>query len=367
MQFHLIRHWMPVILLTGILAVFAPDAKALPTGSAFSQIPAQYQSQDFTAGSRGLGAICFSRDQMPDGSVCNPAYLPDLEESSLLARVYFGNGYSALSTANRLVNQPLTKDFLQELFKNQNVTSMEGNLGLVFSTRYFSASFSPYRVQYVSEVHNPNLPVIAVHASVERNLSFSAGVPLSGVAPELDEFTAGARLRLFERNYVHGSFSLTELAGDDLRRLIPTHTQRAALVDPTLAWASKSLEWKPRISATVQNVGRTWPDDTLYPELTDIAVGLGLEPPVPVGRWRLGVDFVSLVQGQDLASRVRAGTSYRYGILEVMTGMNTDAFTAGLEFGLSYVQVGIAYELLRDQWGGGSPENRIATELTIRL
>lgn len=132
---------------------------------------------ELTAGSRGLAELFLSRDTLPDGTVCNPAFLPALQENSLLARIFVGNDYTALSNADRFIFKPLSKGFLQELFQRQNVTSVEAHVRLVFSTRYFSGAFSPYRVQYVSEVHNPNFPVVSVHASIERSFVFSGGDP----------------------------------------------------------------------------------------------------------------------------------------------------------------------------------------------
>lgn len=304
---------------------------------------------------------------MPDGTVCNPAFLPEVQEGTLLGRVYFGNGYTALSTANQFIYQPITKDFLQELFQKQNVTSVEAHIQLAFVAKYFSAEFSPYRVQYVSEVHNPNLPVIAVHAVVERSLTFGGGFPLSVISSSLEDFTFGTRLRLLERDYVHGSFSLFDAIGSDPRTLLPTKTQHGILMDPSIGWISPKMPWKLRASFSVNNVGSVWPADPLYPTLVDMSTGVGVEPPVGFGRWRIGLDLVNVIHGDDLMSRIRFGTSYKFGIAEVMGGFNTNSLTAGLQFGLNFITAGIVYEFVRNDFGGTAPENKLATELSIKL
>ncbi len=201
-------------------------------------MPTHFQTVDLTVGSRALGEICYSREIMPDGTVCNPAYLPYFDDSTLLGRIYIGNGYNAVSTATDFLYSSISKDFLQQLFQQNNTLSLEGQAGLVFVTRYFSASFAPYRVQYLSEVHNPNLPVLAVHAAVESAFVLSGGIPLSFIDSSLDGLTFGSDLRILHRRYVHSSFSLLDVASTPTDQLIPVKTQLAFQMNPTLGWRS---------------------------------------------------------------------------------------------------------------------------------
>ena len=330
-------------------------------------MPSRFHTLELTVASRALGEICFSRDTMPDGTVCNAAFLPEQRDSVLLGRAFIGNGYTALSTADQFIYQPISKEFLQTLFQNQNVTSVEAHIGLTFSSKHFSAGFSPYRVQYVSEIHNPNLPVIAIHASVERSFTLAGGIPLEMLDRSLGGFSFGTRARLLQRKYVHGSFSMFQAISDDPRALLPTKSQTAVLLDPTLGWTSPKTLWKPRASLGLSNLGKTWPDDALFPISTDLTAGLGVEPPVKFGRFRVGLDLVNLLYAPDLLSRTRLGTSYQFGVVEIMAGMNAHSLSGGLEMGLQIIQVGIVYEFIRDDFGGTSPESRISTEIAIRL
>ena len=79
------------------------------------------------------------------------------------------------------------------------------------------------------------------------------------------------------------------------------------------------------------------------------------------------LDLVNLLHGEDLASRFRFGTSYQFGILELMSGLNKNSLTSGLQFSLQIIQVGIVYEFIRDDFGGTSPESKISTELSVKL
>ena len=228
-------------------------------------------------------------------------------------------------------------------------------------------NFLLYRVQYVSEVHNPNLPVIAVHALVEKSLSFEAGVPLSLIFSGLEDFTLGARLSFLERDYVHGAFSLFDAIGSEPRSLLPTRAQQGVLIYPSVGWVSPKMPWKLRVSLGVNTIGNVWPEDALYPIQVDLGTGVGIEPPVGWGRWRVGLDLVQLIHGEDLLSRIRFGTSYQFGITEVMAGFNQNALTVGLQFGLHFITAGIVYEFLRNDFGGTTPGSKLATELSIKL
>ncbi len=351
------------------LAALAPGPAAAAVGeSAFTRIPSRFHSLDLTAGSRALGETCHSRALMPDGTACSPAYLPEVREGTLLARLYLGNGYAAASTANRFLFEPISKEFLQDLFRRQNVTGLEAHAGLAFTGPGFTVSFSPYRVQYVSEVHNPNFPVIALHAAVERSLGVGGGWRVGR------DFSVGVRGRLLERHFVHSSFSLFQALAEEPRSLLPVRVQRAALVEPAFAWVPRKLAWRPRLSLMATNLGPVWRDGppetepALYPSRPDLAFGAGLEPPVGFGDLRVGVDLVELLHaGQGLSSRLRLGASYRFGILEAMTGWNATSTAAGVQFALGVAQVGIVYELVRSDGSAGGFGEKIATELAIRL
>jgi hypothetical protein len=360
------RSWRESLPIAPILlSLSVSSAFAAPTDNAFTEVPSRFETKELTTGSRGLGEICVSRDVMPDGTACNPAFLPEIKESSIMARVYFGNGYSSLTTANKFVFEPISKEFLQELFQRKNVTSLEANAGIFFSAPNLSASFSPYRLQYVSEVHNPNLPVVAVHAALERNLSFASGIGLGFLSKHLKHLTLGTRVRILERKYVHGTFSLYDTVSQNPKDLLPVKEQRAVFLDPSIGWTMPKLPWKLRTSLSAKNIGRAWPEDPLYPEYPDLDYGVGLEPPVGLGKLRLGVDYVNLIHGQDFISRIRAGGSYQLGVMEPMIGLNKDSVTGGVQFGFQFVRAGIVYEFHRKDLSEGLPENRIATELAI--
>lgn len=352
-------------LIVGL--IHAKNVRSAEMENAFQAIPSRFTTQDLSLERRSLGEICLSRGVFPDGTICNPAFLDESTENSLLARAFIGNGYSAVKTANQLIFNPLSAEFLRNLFSNQSVTTMEADVTLAFTTKNFSASFTPYRVQYVSEVHNPNYPVISVHASWERNLTLASGTSLETLSPVLAEFSFGTQLRVIERKFVHGAFSLSQALTDSPDNLLPIQQQTSVLLDPTLGWRSKNVPWRPRASLSVFNLGWTSKKSPLYSNLPDIAAGFGLQPPVGPGTLNLGLDIVDLAHGQDLMSRLKLGTSYRYGITEAMLGLNSNAWTGGLDFSFQIFQAGIVYEFQRNELDGGPSENRLATQIVLRL
>ncbi len=304
---------------------------------------------------------------MPDGTVCNPAYLPYFDDSTLLGRVYIGNGYAAFSTAQNFLYNSISADFLKQLFQQNNTTSLEAQAGLVFVTKYFSASFTPYRIQYVAEVHNPNLPVLEVHAALEQAYTISSGIPLNWLSPALDGLTLGSDMKFLFRKYIHSSFSLLDVAGEPVTQLLPVKNQFALEMDPTLAWKSFYQKWVFLTSVTATGVGFAHPFDSLYANPADITVGWGVEPPIDFGKLRISLDMVHLINATDALSRFRFGTSYKFGILETMIGVNSNDFTAGMEFAAPIVNVGVVYEFVNKDTDGGVPATNVATEFSFKF
>lgn len=350
-----------------LLLFFHAPLFAAVTEYAFSDIPSRFHSNQLTAGSRGLGELCYSRLQMPDGTVCSPSLLNYTEENSLLLQFYLGNGYGALSTADNFVNKTLTKDFLEQLFRSNNSTSVDANAGLAFTAKYFSAYFQPYRVQYASEVHNPNFPVIAVHAAKERSLGVKGGVPLSWLDPHLEKFSVGLGIDVFERKFLHGSFSLFQALTEDANQFLPIKEQSGVHIVPALSYKEDDSLWNLLGTVSVSNLGPTWGEDAAYPNKQDVNLGVGISPNVGFGKWSLGVDLVNLITGIGFIDRFRVGTSYQLGAMEVMTGWNRDYVAVGLQYRISIVQAGIVYEFMTHEYGGLSGGSKIATEVSIRL
>lgn len=353
------------VALVAASLFFGSPAEA--ASSYFTFVPARFRTLELTASSRGLGEICLSRDVYPDGTVCNPAFLPDVRESVLVARLYLGNGYSALKTADDFINKPLTKETMQALFEGDNVSAVEAHAGLSFTTTNLSAAFSPYRAQYVSELHNPNFPEISLHAAIERSFVLGGGIALGTFDPRLHDFRFGMKARILERKFVHGQFSFARAATDDPRDYLPSRKQTAFLLDPALAWVGDKRPWKPRISLGAKNIGFASPYFDEYPNDVDLEAGVGVEPPIRFGRLRLGIDFVDLLYAPAVEDRFRLGASYRVGLIETMLGANSSVLTFGLQFSLNFLQTAVIYEFFRDDLDGGGAETRLSTEVTFRL
>ena len=351
-----------------LLQILLLQAQAADTSQAFSSVPSRFRSTELTLGSRGLGELCYSRDTMPDGTVCNPSQYPFVKENLVLGRAFIGNGYDAIRTAHQFIFDTLTKEFLQSMFNSQNVTSIEGNLNLVFNAKYLGVTFAPYRVQFVSELSNPNFPVVAVHAAIERKIEVASGVELDSLGGVFTEMSTGVKMRFLDRQFVHGSFSLFDAISSDPRTLLPAQSQRALLFDPTLTWHATRVLWQPRFTIGAQNIGFHSSTNAIYPDTPDMVLGLGVEPYLGYGRLRLGVDVTDVFTASDIPSRFKVGGSYRFGIIEVMSGWNSKSTTAGIIFGFKFAQVGIVYEFIRyDLSTNAQASSKIATEFSVRM
>lgn len=345
------------------------SSHAIVADNAFLLLPSRFETQRLSTSSRGIGEICYSIAHLPDGSICNPAFLPDSELSQLLIQIFIGNGFTELQAAKKIIYDPITKEHLQELFTKRNITSIEAQVGLEFTTRYFAARFIPYRVQYTSEVHNPNFPQLAIHASNEKLIEFSGGMPLDFLSKELRDFQAGSSIRLIERNYVHSSFTALDPVANisSGSQLVNPKTQYGILLEPALAWTPKHLILNPRVSLGLTNLGKAWPADPLYPNLIDLNLGLGMEPELPYGKLMVGLDVLKLNRSEDFYSRLRLGAAYQFGLIQMMGGVHSRALTSGVIFSYDLIKIGVCYEFIRSDLSEGPLQNKISTEFGVRL
>ncbi|MBC7385878.1 MAG: hypothetical protein H7301_06920 [Cryobacterium sp.] len=190
---------------------------------------------------------------------------------------------------------------------------MEKNPSLIFSTQFFQASFLPYRVPYASEVHNPDNPdnpVIAVHAAIEHAFEFSTESSVVGLFHGCRDVSVGLKLRILERKYVHGTFSLIDVATKESVDYLPVRKQNTVLVDPSIAWVPAGDPWHLRMSLTAKNLGYSSSSAFEYPDYFDVGGGIGVSPPVAIGTLQVGVDFVDLIEASRIQDRLRLGVSY---------------------------------------------------------
>lgn len=335
--------------------------------SAFTSIPSRFKTKNLTLSSRALGETCISQVQLSDGTVCNPSFLHYVKEPKMIGSIFFGNGYSALSTVNNLVNNTVTQETLRHLFEKQNTIGLEANVSVGYYGKNFSASYSPYRVQYFSEIHNPNLPVIAIHASIEQHLTFSYGNTIDFMPKDSGKFSFGVQTRLIKREFVHGSFTLPQVLTEDPSQLLPNKQQYIGFINPSLAWVPESNPLGMRLSLAGKNFGFRSSDDPLYVEKPDFEFGVGMRKWIGYGKLDLGIDITDIINEESILSRFRLGAAYQIGVFTGMIGINQDNLSLGMQFDIKMFRVGISYEFIRSEIQQGNPENLLATELGVEL
>lgn len=357
----------------GLLAAWAAVSAAaslaseLPLGSAFTSVPDRFAAEELTLSSRGLGLICLARKELPDGSVCNPTALDSVTHPRLVARAFLGNGFTNLDRANRLINQPITRDVLQGLFTEESTTGIEANLGLSYAMPHLGATFTPYRIQFVSEIHNPGLPVVKLAAAMEREVSVMTGVGLGRLTQTLEGFKVGAKARFLHRRVLSSEFGLIELSTQDPGTLVPVLEGAAVFFEPVVSWEGRLGRVHLLASAQIKNLGGAWGASGVFTAPTDGEFGFGLGVPLPLGELRIGAEAVRIFTALSLAERFRLGASYKLGVLEVLGGANAAAVTGGLHLALGWVQAGIVYEAYRAAWERTDLVSRLSTEISFRV
>jgi hypothetical protein len=86
--------------------------------------------------------------------------------------------------------------------------------------------------------------------------------------------------------------------------------------------------------------------DQKYPILNynpHVGVGLGVIPPLKWGVLDIDLDYKDSLGTGILTDDLYIGASYRIGAIQAIMGANSEAFSGGLVFTMSGVQVGIVY------------------------
>jgi len=349
-----------------LLPLFFLGTSLAQDPSSLTDVPERFRSNDLSASSHAIGEVCYGRLILPSGATCNPAALSEVEEPTFFASGAVQNGNDAYAMANDFIFQKIDSDAISKLFTSKRTQSYRGQVGLMATVRNFQASFEPYRVQFASQFDNPNYPAVALHASSERNLSFSGGTSLSLLHRHLQFISVGVKASWIERQFIHQKFTLTEAVLTPLDSLIPIESQKGVLVDASVMVIPPFF--KPiALSFAVTHIGQLKPYSIYYYQPTDLALGLSFSNELTLGKVNFSVDIRDFLYANQIASVLYAGASYQIGIVEIMGGWNKNAATLGAQIGFRSVFIALAYDTYQSDLMETTANDRLSMEIRISI
>ncbi len=311
---------------------------------AFSRNARTFETQQASLVSKSMAFACLSLEVVPDGLPCNPAFTPLRKSAIFGVEGLLSNGYSTLSTMQKLLAGTIDQDLVNALFGPERVLQIEANAELDLVSHFLNARYTPASVKYFSVVRNEANPNVDLYAVQEDNFILQSGTEI------LKGFYAGIQIRNINRKFVKEQFSLLILSTDQGKLLLTPHNQQATYIEPGIAYVYDSL-WRPRISAMIANLGVQRGDFTNLIEPIEGQYSLGMSPPLPWGKLDLEVDYRSMTYDEPgIGQRLHFGGLYHFGAMNLSGGIDYNGISGGIFYGLQQINAGITYSTTRVPW-----------------
>jgi hypothetical protein len=359
MQMNAIKCFVIVAALFMLTPV--PRANA-DSESIAAELPPTVDARETSLGAKGVAHACLTMLNTKDSLPCNPALMARWRKTGFIGQATFGNSYESLSTANKILSgDGVDTPLLQSLFQRNQIIEMQAQGELAFWSRGLGVQFVPAHIDFYSIVRNQAYPVIGLSALQEQSLNVLGGHALT------DDLLLGARLRFIERKFVRNDFSLFDAAAEDGKILTQTHSQKAVVAEPSLAYLPR-LPWNPSLALAIRDVGyfdQAWAHVPSEPRLE---AGIGVAPDLRWGRLELALNYRPAEVSSPLAESLRSGVSYSLGHLTGLLGLGSDYVSAGILFGVENLSGGLIYTSTRSPFAEKSAyAQSIYSQLGIRI
>lgn len=182
---------------------------------------------------------------------CNPALFPlQSDEGVRMGLATITDGES-VDVGQKLLFDPIKKDFLEKLFEKRAFNSWGGNSHIEFRTSKFYLAYNPIAVNADVFVFNPSSPEIALSLIKSNRLQVSSGFKMI----ENDSLTAslGGKFFYFRNEYYQDSFFLTDLTSQDIDKIIKFKQDNGVAADIG-AFFKFNNAWLPKVSFLAKNL-----------------------------------------------------------------------------------------------------------------
>lgn len=331
------RGWSLVLVLISALAIPAAAQEL-----AFSQNARTFETQQGTLLTKSMAFACNGLRIVPDGLPCNPAMTPMRKNPQIELEGLISNGYATLDLMRKLLSGNITQDLVDSLFNSNNqVLQIEANAELDFLSHYFNARYTPASVKFFSVIRNEANPQVDIYAVQEDNITAQSGIEV------FDGLFLGLQIRGVERKYINNQFALIDVATDEGKQDLASHTQHAVYFEPSAYYVFDTF-WHPSVSAMIANLGSQGGDFIDMTEPIDPQFSVGVSPILPFGELHFEIDYKSLTyQEESFAERLRYGLMYHLGAMYLGAGLDANGISSGLYFTLDSVNAGILYTTTR--------------------
>lgn len=280
---------------------------------------------------------------------CNPALFPFVEDGPIKGDVAIGADHDAYETTDRLLNQPITKEFVDDLFKNNDFQAFSGLARLEAISSFISFAYIPAYAVGAYKLSNPNLPEVDAAAMKESQFRVTSGAKLLSLSSW--DLYGGAGIYLYDQTYYYIRTNALELIVRDIDALLIKERKRG--VDGDVGFFLNDTTSRfPDVAVVSTNVFNSQEKEIGQEQSLSLEPNFRRKTRVHAG-YSLSNNFGSYFLGGQIPfwdafreyDRLSTSASFVYGVgrLRMFTSFSPLMSSFGFLFMSSHYHVGIQY------------------------
>lgn len=182
---------------------------------------------------------------------CNPALFPFQDQEGLRMGLSTITDGESVEVGQKLLFDPIKKEFLEELFQKHAFNSWGGNSYIELRTSKFYLAYDPLSVNADVFVFNPASPEVAMSLIKSNRLQVTSGLKV--IENKAMTFSLGAKLYYYRSEYYQDSFFLSDLTSQDVNELIKLKNRNGVAGDLG-GFLHFNNKYIPKFSFLVKNI-----------------------------------------------------------------------------------------------------------------
>lgn len=198
-----------------------------------------------------LSNSCSTMAELSSATQCNPALFKLSEGQGIAVNLVGKSNGNSIDNGYDLIFKPVSEDLIRRLFQQRNFNSFSLSTDIVFRTKLFELSYSPYYLFADIFIYNPAFPEISLNLVNRETLRLTSGFML--YEKEDRRLSWGGSVYYYKHEYDNTNFSLLDLASTKPQDLIKFSSITGGAADTGLFFEDKSW-WISRFAAQVRNI-----------------------------------------------------------------------------------------------------------------
>jgi hypothetical protein len=242
------KKWLSLSSACSAIAASAFLLYPLPS-SAFVVTHQVRPNSNFDAAA--LSNSCSTMVELSSATQCNPALFGVSTGQGIAVNLVGKSNGNSIDNGYDLIFKPVSEDLIRRLFQQRNFNSFSLSSDIVFRTKLFELSYSPYYLFADIFIYNPAFPEISLNLVNRETLRLTSGTKLFEEGDR--RLSWGGSIFYYKHEHDNTNFSLLDLASTKPQDLIRFSSTTGGAADTGLFFEDKSW-WISRFAAQVRNI-----------------------------------------------------------------------------------------------------------------